>query len=71
MTDKHRTALRVKVGLVQRERLADPRAGTPQHDDDAAQPHALRVIAGCAHDRHDLLDSWRVWRIPHAFVAGR
>ena len=41
-TDQHCAALAVKVGLSQRERLADPQTGTPEHDDQPAQPDRLR-----------------------------
>jgi hypothetical protein len=36
VADKQRATDRVEVGLVERERLADPQPGTPQDDDDAA-----------------------------------
>jgi len=31
-----------------RRRLADPQAGAPQHDDQAAQPAAVDAVAGAA-----------------------
>src|SRR5919108_2113010 len=34
---QQRPAARVQVGLCQRERLADPQAGAPEHDDQTAQ----------------------------------
>jgi hypothetical protein len=36
VADEQRATDRVEVGLVERERLADPNPGTPQDDDDAA-----------------------------------
>jgi hypothetical protein len=45
----------VKIALRQRERLADPQARAPEHDDQAAQSVSGRAVAGCAHDPDDLL----------------
>ena len=64
-------AVRVKVGLVQRERLADPQPRAPQHHDDAAQSHTLGIVAGGAHDSDDLLDRRRIGRVPQPLVRGR
>src|SRR5829696_8590328 len=52
---EQRTATRIQVGLDERERLVDPQARPPQHDDQAAQPAAVHAVAGAAHDRDDLL----------------
>ena len=52
---QQRAAARVQVSLGQRERLADPQPGPPQHHDQAAQPAAVDPVAGAAHHRHDLL----------------
>lgn len=51
-----RAAARVQVGFGERERLADAQAGTPQHDDQAAQAAAVYTVAGVAHHGDDLLD---------------
>jgi hypothetical protein len=48
-------AATVKIALSQRERLADPQARAPEHDDQAAQSVSGRAVAGCAHDPDDLL----------------
>ena len=68
---QQRPAARVQVGLGERERLADPQAGPPQHDDQAAQPLAVHAVARLAHDGHDLLDRRRVGRVAHPLVARR
>ena len=38
VADHDRAADCVQVGLGQRQRFADPKAGAPQHDDQAAEP---------------------------------
>jgi hypothetical protein len=43
---QQRSAARIEVGLGKRERLADPQAGAPEHDDQAAQPAAVDTVAG-------------------------
>src|SRR5215210_1018606 len=55
-SDQQRSAAPVEVGLGERERLADPQASAPEHDDQAAQPAAVDALAGLAHDGDDLLD---------------
>ena len=47
--------LRVEVGFVECERLADPQPGAPEHDDHAAQADPIRAISRGAYDRDDLL----------------
>jgi hypothetical protein len=71
VADEQRAAVGVEVGLIERERLADPQPGAPQHDDHAAQPDALRTISGSAHHRDDLLHARRIRWIPKPFVARR
>jgi len=68
---QQRTAPRVQVGLGQRERLTDPQASTPQHDDEPAQPAAVDAVAGVAHHGDDLLDRGRIGGVAHPFVARR
>jgi hypothetical protein len=68
---QQRAATRVQVGLGERERLADPQAGAPQHDDQNAQPAAVDAVAGAAHDGHDLLDRRWVGGVEHPLVARR
>src|SRR5688572_2223274 len=53
---QQRSAARIEVGLGERERLADPQAGAPEHDDQAAQPAAVDTVTGAAHHGDDLLD---------------
>jgi hypothetical protein len=45
---QQRSAAGVEVGLGERERLADPQAGAPEHDDQAAQPTAVDTVADVA-----------------------
>jgi hypothetical protein len=61
----------VQVAFVQGERLADAQPGAPRHDDQATQPHGVRIVACGAHDRDDLLDRRRISRIPQALIAWR
>src|SRR3954466_4651107 len=53
----------VEVGLVERQRLVNPQARAPQHDDQPAQAATVAPVAGSAHDRDDLLDGRRVGRV--------
>ena len=68
-TDQNRAALAIKIGLSQRQRLTDPQPGTPEHDDDPAQPHRLGPSPRRSHHRDDLLHGRRIRRIPQALVA--
>ena len=68
--DQHGAALAVKIGLGQRERFADPQPGTPEHDDQAAQPDRLGSVSRGSHHGDDLLHGWRVRRIAKTLVAG-
>jgi len=61
----------VKVRFVERQRLVDPQARAPQHDDQAARAATMAPVAGGAHDRDDLLDGRRVGRITASLVAWR
>jgi hypothetical protein len=45
--------------------------GTPEHDDQPAQPHCVVVVAGSVHDGNDLFDCRRVGRIALTLVARR
>ena len=56
---------------VKRQCLTDPKTGTPQHDDDPAEPYTLRALACGTHHPDDLLDRRRVRRIDQPFVAPR
>jgi hypothetical protein len=60
VTNEHSTTIVVQVGLVERERLADPQSGAPKHDDHGPEADSVRVIAGGAHDGDDLLDGRRI-----------
>jgi hypothetical protein len=62
VADQQRAAVAVEVGLVERERLADPQPGAPQNDDHAAQPDAVETVTGSAHNRDDLLHGRRIRR---------
>jgi hypothetical protein len=71
VANKQRAAVAVEVGLVERERLADPQPCAPEHDDHAAQPDAVATITRRAHHRDDLLHGRRIRWIPKPFVPGR
>jgi hypothetical protein len=58
--DHERTAGALEVGLCKRERLTDPQAGTPKHDDKCTQPNAMRALADLTHHLNDLLDPRRI-----------
>jgi hypothetical protein len=66
--DQHGTARAVKIRFGKIQRLADPQPGAPQHHDKGAQPCAVRIVAGGAHDGDDLLDRGRIGRVAEAFV---
>jgi hypothetical protein len=68
---EQRAATVVEVGLVERERLVDSHARSPQHDDQGAQPAAVAPVTGRAHDRDHLLDGRRIGRIALSFVTWR
>ena len=68
---EQRAAALIEIGLGERERLVDAQPGPPQHHDQAAQPAAVRVVAGRAHDRDDLLDLRRIGRVAQTLVARR
>jgi hypothetical protein len=57
--DKDRTATRVKIALLNRERFADPQRGAPQQDDQRAEPSTLSAISDHPHHFDDLLDGRR------------
>ena len=50
VTDQHRPANRVDVGLAERERFGDPQAPAPEHRDYRSDAEAVAVLAGLAHD---------------------
>src|ERR687885_967114 len=66
--DKQRAAARVEIALVEVERLLDPQARAPEHDDQRPHPLARETVAGLAHHGQDLLDPGRVGRVVHALV---
>src|SRR5215216_1300285 len=68
---QQRPAARILVGLGERERLVDPQAGAPEHDDQAAQAAAVDAVAGAAHHGDDLLDRRWVGGVAHSLVARR
>jgi hypothetical protein len=68
--NEDRASNKVKVGLSERERFADPKAGAPQNDDHRMKPDAAGIIR-CTHDRDDLLDRRRVRRVFQSLVVGR
>jgi hypothetical protein len=56
---------------MQRQRLVDPKASSPQHHDQPAQPPTVQTIAHDLHDRDDLRNGRWVGRIPQTLVARR
>jgi len=68
---QQRTAPRIEVGLGERERLTDPQAGAPEHDDQAAQPATVDTVTGEAHQADDLLDRRRIRGVAHPLFARR
>src|SRR2546423_13250463 len=56
MADQDRPSVCIEIALGQSERFADPQTRAPQHDDQATEPDAIRLITGGAHHRDDLLD---------------
>src|SRR5215208_6163629 len=68
---EQRSAPPIQVGFPERERLVDPQAGAPEHDDQAAQAAAVDAVAGVAHHRDDLLDRRRIGGVADPLVARR
>ena len=66
--DEDSATPRVQVAFGERERFADPQPGTPQHDNQPAEPHAVQAIVSGAHHRDDLLNCRRVRRVEKPFV---
>ncbi len=58
------------VLFAQRECLLDAEPTAPQHRDHRAEPPAVRIVAGVAHHRDNLLNGRRVGWVEHALVAG-
>ena len=65
---QQRPAPRIEVGLGERERLADPQASAPEHDDQPAQPVAVDTVTGVAHHADDLLDRRRIRGVAHPLL---
>ncbi|MHB8695788.1 MAG: hypothetical protein ACYDHH_31610 [Solirubrobacteraceae bacterium] len=68
MPDQDRPALRVEVGLGQRQRFLNPKPGTPQHHDQRAEPTPVPVLPGLAHHANDLVDRWGIGWVALPFV---
>jgi hypothetical protein len=68
---EQRAAATVEVGLVERQRLVNTQPGSPQYDDQRAQPAGMAPVAVGAHDRDGLLHSRRICRIAVSLVARR
>ena len=62
-----RAAPLVQIRLGEHQRLVDPQAGAPQHDDQPIFRIAL-AIARLAHHGHDLIDRRRIRGIPLTLV---
>jgi len=59
MPDQECTALGVEIGLGERERLADPQPGAPEHHDYTTEPEPVWIVTGGVDDSDDLLDGRR------------
>jgi hypothetical protein len=70
VTNEHRTAGYIEVGLGEIESLADPKTSPPQNHDQRSQPRAISTTARGAHHRDDLLDRGRVRRIAATLFLG-
>jgi len=67
--DQDRAALAVEVTLCQGQGFADAQPGAPEHDDQRSSAQSVWAVARDAHDRHHLLDRWRIWRVAQTSVA--
>jgi hypothetical protein len=61
----------VEVAFAERQRFLDAQPAAPEHDDQCAEPKAVAVVAGLAHDRDDLLHGRRVGGVAQSLVARR
>lgn len=71
LADEHARPFGVEVVLDQRERLADPQSGAPQHVDESAHPLPVRCLVALGEDAEDLLRGRRRRRELAALVLGR
>ena len=69
--DEQRAAPLIEVGFGECEGFMEPETGSPEDHDEAAEPSAVRGVAGGAHDGDDLLDLGRVGGVALALVAWR
>ena len=60
VTHKHRSACALKISLGEGQRLADPKAGAPEHDDQTAKAQSGWALPCLAHHGDDLLHPGRV-----------
>jgi hypothetical protein len=49
----------------------DPKARSPEHDDERAQSPPVHSVPGASHHGDDPCDRWRIGGVPLALVAGR
>jgi hypothetical protein len=71
MAHQQRSTAFVDVGLIERQRLRDPKSTTPQNRDQRPDPQSVSVVAGLAHHQDHLLRAWRVGRVPYPLVMWR
>jgi hypothetical protein len=69
--DEHRSASWVEVGLVECERFVYPQSRAPEDDDQPAEPPAVQVLTGLAHDGDDLGNRRRIGWVTATFVPRR
>jgi hypothetical protein len=68
--DEYSAAGPVEVGLLERERFADPQSCTPQQHNERTKSVTVGAVTDRAHHCHDLLDRWRIGRILLPLVSG-
>jgi hypothetical protein len=61
----------VEVVLAERKRFLNAQPAAPEHDGQRAQPKAMAIVAGLAHDRDDLFHGRRVRGVAQSLVARR
>jgi hypothetical protein len=69
LADKEGAAAGVEIWFGQRQRLPNPEPGSPEHDNQGAEPEPVVGTARLAHHGDDLLDPRRIGRVAEALVA--
>ncbi|MGH2451846.1 MAG: hypothetical protein ACRDGE_11365 [Candidatus Limnocylindria bacterium] len=69
--DEQGAASLIEIGLGERKCFLDAQPRSPQDHDQPAQPTAVRVATGGAHDGDDLLDLRWIGRVVQTLVVWR